>query len=64
MPGGERVDAGLVGQHEHLRLADARGDGHFLDDVQQALALGIFFLGQHRHAAQRARDHGAAGTQL
>ena len=41
MPGRECVDAGLIGQHEDLRLADARRDGHLLDDVQQALALEV-----------------------
>ena len=41
MTGREGVDALLFGQHEDLRLADARRDGHFLDDVEQALALEI-----------------------
>ena len=39
--GGEGVDARLIRQHEDLRLADASGDGHLFDDVQQALALQI-----------------------
>jgi len=64
MAGGKGVDALLLGKHVHLRLADARRDGHLLDDVQQPLALQIAVLRRHRHAAQRTCHHGAAGAQL
>ena len=64
MPGGEGVDAGFIRQHVHRWFADARRDGHFFDDVQQTLALEIFVLRQHRHAAEGARNHHAAGAQL
>ena len=33
--GGERVDALLIRQHIHRGNGDARGDGHFLDYIQQ-----------------------------
>ena len=64
MARGERVDALLFGQHEDLRFADARRDGHLLDDVEQALALEVALLRGDRHAAQRTRDDAAAGAQL
>ena len=55
---------GFIGKHEDLRLADARGDRHLFDDIHQALPLEVAVVGVHRYAAQRARNDGAAGTQL
>ena len=60
----ERVDAWLVGQHEDLRLADARRDGHLLDDVHEALSLDVAIVAVDLHAAQRARHRGTAFAHL
>jgi hypothetical protein len=64
MTGGECVDGGLVWQHVDLRLADPRRDGHLLDDVHEPLSLEIAVAGIDLYATERARDRGAAGTQL
>ena len=60
---GEGVDAVLVLEHVHLGHGHARGDGHLLDDVVQALEREVAGAALDARAAERARDRAAAGAQ-
>ncbi|HQF39720.1 MAG TPA: hypothetical protein PK322_11430 [Opitutaceae bacterium] len=57
--GGEGVEAGLVLEHEDGGHGHAGGDGHLLDDVEQAALAGIGGTGDDLAAAGEG-GHGAA----
>jgi len=62
--GGKSVNARLVGQHVHARHGHARGNGHFLDDIQQPLLARQLGLVKDLSAAHHHRYRGPAGGQL
>ncbi len=59
----ERVDAGLVLEHEDLRHRHAGRDRHLFDDVAQPPIGEIAAVSGDRHTAERTRDDGAAAAQ-
>jgi len=62
--GGEGVEAALVIEEVDGRHGHAGGDGHLLDDVEQALLGEVGGLRVHAAAADHLGDDGAAGAQL
>jgi hypothetical protein len=61
--GGEGVDARFIGQQVHRRYRRTRGDGHFLDDVEQLALIQVLRILREQLSAQRLRNNLAAGRQ-
>lgn len=61
--GGECIDPG-IGQHVHLRYRRARGQGHFLDHIEQPLFFQAVRVQVDQPATQALGDHLAAGFQF
>ncbi len=61
--GGEGVDADIV-EDIHRGHRRARGQGHFLDDIEQAALLEVLRREVDQATAQALGDHLAAGVQL
>jgi hypothetical protein len=64
VPGGERVDAGLVVEHVDLRHRHTRRERHLLDHVEQRLFLEVDRARRHAPAAEHLGDGRAARAQL
>ena len=59
-PGCKRVDAAFFLEHVDFRHRYTRGDGHFLDDIAQALTQWVLHVRRYESASYRARDRAAA----
>ena len=61
--GGKGVEAGLVVEHVHGRDGHARGNGHLLDDVEQAAFLEVGRVRLQAPTADALGDRGTPGAK-